>query len=263
MKVVTMTELIHDLKILKHGYGVVGIKQSFEDEGVVLDDVITMRRITELAGLKLYIKIGGCEANSDINTCEKLGVDAIIAPMIESEFAMKKYVEASQHTSMEKYFVCETKTAGQNIDKIIESSQTIHPDGGICGFLDGVVIGRSDYCKSLDLSKSEVNSPSVAHKIECIAREIKRKGLFVTMGGNISIDSVDLIEHLYSENLLDKIETRNVVIDLRYGGNGCTLDEALTLALDFEIKWLKYKAQNYLRTGNSYLGRADLLEKRK
>ena len=83
------------------------------------------------------------------------------------------------------------------------------------------------------------------------------------MGGNISIDSVDLIEHLYSENLLDKIETRNVVIDLRYGGNGCTLDEALTLALDFEIKWLKYKAQNYLRTGNSYLGRADLLEKRK
>lgn len=256
-----MTELIYDLKVLKHEYGVIGVKQSFEDEGVILDDVITMRRITELCDLKLFIKIGGCEANSDIQTCENLGVDAIIAPMIETEFAMQKYMEATQDSKMDLYFVCETKTAGQNIDKILEAARQDHSGKG--NPLSGVVIGRSDYCKSLGLSKSEVNSNSVAHKIECIAREVKRKGLKLTMGGNISVESLPLIEHLYNERLLHKIETRNIVIDLNNPLFHNYLKSSIQKALEFEIKWLKYKAQNYLKNGNSYLDRANLLETRK
>ena len=248
---VTMTELIYDLKELKLNYGVVGIKQSFEDEGVILDDVITMRRITELAGLELYIKIGGCEANSDIQTCENLGVDTIIAPMIETEFAMQKYMEATQDSKMKLYFVCETKTAGLNISEILKKSENK---------LTGVVIGRSDLCKSFGLNKSEVNSDGMAAYIRNILREIKTFGLSITMGGNISVDSTLLIISLEEQKLLDKIETRNVILDL---SKISVIRESIRKSLDFEIKWLKYKSQNYLKTGNSYSLRASALENRK
>lgn len=248
-----MTELIHDLKVLKHSHGVVGIKQSFEDEGVILDDVITMRRITELAGLELYIKIGGCEAKSDIQFCERIGVDVIIAPMIETEFAMQKYMEATQDSKMRLYFVCETKTSHNNIEKIILASNNR---------LSGIVIGRSDYCKSFKLSKMDVNSNPVQMEITNLLKRIDALLPFIstTMGGNISVESIPFIIALEEKKLLNKIETRNVVIDL---SKTSVIRDSIQESLNFEIKWLKYKAQNYLENGNSYLERADLLEKRK
>lgn len=250
---ITMTELIHDLKVLKHSHGVVGIKQSFEDEGVILDDVITMRRITELAGLELYIKIGGCEAKSDIQFCERIGVDVIIAPMIETEFAMQKYMEATQDSKMRLYFVCETKTSHNNIEKIILASNNR---------LSGIVIGRSDYCKSFKLSKMDVNSNPVQMEITNLLKRIDALLPFIstTMGGNISVESIPFIIALEEKKLLNKIETRNVVIDL---SKTSVIRDSIQESLNFEIKWLKYKAQNYLENGNSYLERADLLEKRK
>jgi hypothetical protein len=50
-----MKQLLKQLDELKQNYNIVGIKQSFEDEGVLLDDVITIRRITELCGLPTFL----------------------------------------------------------------------------------------------------------------------------------------------------------------------------------------------------------------
>ena len=54
-----MKNLISQLKKLKEKYNIIGIKQSFEDEGAILSDVILMRRITELVNAKMSVKIGG------------------------------------------------------------------------------------------------------------------------------------------------------------------------------------------------------------
>ena len=51
-----MKNLIENLSQLPT-LGVVGMKQSFEDEGVLLDDVITVKRITELCNLQSYVKM--------------------------------------------------------------------------------------------------------------------------------------------------------------------------------------------------------------
>jgi hypothetical protein len=56
------------LKKLKK-IGVVGIKQSFEDEGASFKDIETMRFITNAAKIHLNVKIGGCEAKNDIFFC--------------------------------------------------------------------------------------------------------------------------------------------------------------------------------------------------
>ena len=59
--------------------GVVGIKQSFEDEGVIFDDVVKMKRICDSVSAYISVKIGGCEAISDINNCLSLDVNGIVA----------------------------------------------------------------------------------------------------------------------------------------------------------------------------------------
>ena len=35
-----------------------------------------------------FVKVGGCEANTDIYNCLKIGVNGIIAPMVETPFAI-------------------------------------------------------------------------------------------------------------------------------------------------------------------------------
>ena len=99
----------------------VGIKQSFEDEGALLDDVKTIRKLTKLNNLKLSVKIGGCEAKSDIHECRYMEVDGIVAPMIETEFALQKFIESVSHISDIKFYVnIESKTAYENIDSILK-----------------------------------------------------------------------------------------------------------------------------------------------
>lgn len=249
-----MNFLVDSLNFLKL-YGVSGIKQSFEDEGVLDNDVVTMRRITELCSLPLYVKIGGCEAKSDINTCISLGVNCIIAPMIETEFAMSKYLSAVNHKSnIDMMFVCETKTAADNIESIL----------GVSGSdrLCGLVFGRSDFTKSLGLSKSEVDSDIVNQYVEKILNESKQMGLVTTIGGNVSVKSVNFIQKMYESNLLDKIETRNVVISLNDRNIG-DLSDTIRHVLDFEVSWLRYKAKQYSSISDDCIYRSALLENRK
>ena len=51
----TVRALSDSLNSLSKIHNVVGIKQSFEDEGAILSDVITMRRITELSLSLIHI----------------------------------------------------------------------------------------------------------------------------------------------------------------------------------------------------------------
>jgi hypothetical protein len=46
--------------------GCSGIKVSFEDEGALHNEIITMRNLTANVGLELSVKIGGCEAKTII-----------------------------------------------------------------------------------------------------------------------------------------------------------------------------------------------------
>ena len=81
------------------------------------------------------------------------------------------------------------------------------------------------------------------------------------MGGSISVDSVDFVRKLYKQNLLDKIETRNVVFELD-DNNINNLSEAIKNAITFESLWLRSKSSYYMNIGNSYLNRASLLDER-
>ena len=124
---ISTTEITDQLLSLKEG-GVVGIKQSFEDEGVILEDVARIKRLCDKLELKLNIKIGGCEAITDINNCLSLDATGIVAPMIESEFALEKFVESiiantnDEDRDLIDFFInIESKTSIGNLDKILSS----------------------------------------------------------------------------------------------------------------------------------------------
>ena len=75
------------------------------------------------------------------------------------------------------------------------------------------------------------------------------------MGGNIVNSSITFIEKMINADLIDKIETRNVIVDLEKSGTE-GMDELIKSSLLFESQWMRYKAQFYNDIGESYIQRS-------
>ena len=52
--------------------------------------------------IKLFVKIGGVEALNDIYNCLELCVDGIIAPMVETKFGAKKFIDIVDKLQLKK-----------------------------------------------------------------------------------------------------------------------------------------------------------------
>ena len=89
----------------------------------------------------------------------------------------------------------------------------------------------------------------------------KKNNLITTMGGNLSTKSSDLIQKLYERGLLDRVETRNVVIELN-AANVDNLSNTIKLVLDFELSWLQNKKDKYNDIVEDCVYRSELLRNR-
>jgi hypothetical protein len=248
-------DLKDSLENLGKNYGIIGMKQSFEDEGVLLNDVVAFKRVTEICRLQSFVKIGGCEAKSDLYNCIRMGINGVIAPMVETPFALSKFTDMIEDYSnrADAYVVVESKTSYENIDDILKNGK---------GKLKGIVVGRSDFSKSYNLSKSEVDSNFIYDKVEEILIKAKKYNYITVLGGSVSIRSTKFIKDMYNKNLLDRVETRNVVIGLNKD-NIDIIDNVIQKALDFEIEWLQYKLSISSKLSAEYSERIGLLKNRK
>jgi len=84
-------EMLEILKLGKEKFYFAGIKAEFETEGVRSDEMHRLVELTRKSGLNLAIKIGGCEAVSDLYKTKLLGAEYIMAPMVETAYSLKKY----------------------------------------------------------------------------------------------------------------------------------------------------------------------------
>lgn len=245
-----MEKIVEELKNLT-SLGVVGIKQSFEDEGALPQDILTMRRITEQIGLNLSIKIGGCEAKTDIQFCKSINADKIVAPMVETSFALTKFIESIINIPKLNFYInIESKTAYENLDNILSSPSS--------KLLSGIVIGRSDLTKSYGFGKDYVDSPQMQDIVYKALVKCKEYNITTLMGGNISSKSSKFVKKLYKEKLLEYIETRNVIIKLN-NKNINNIASIIKSSLIFESKWLQYKANYYNKIGKEYTDRSNLI----
>jgi 4-hydroxy-2-oxoheptanedioate aldolase len=228
-------ELLAKLTVLRDKFGCEGIKSEFENEASDFADLIFLRYITAKSGLKLYIKLGGVEAFTDLKMCIDLIADGVIIPMVESEFALKKSqnmikdIFGDDTTDFDVVVNIETKTAVEKLEKILEDMDDS---------IKGITIGRSDLSYSYG-REGQQDSSFINKKVEEIVKKAGRyKNLKITVGGGISSKTFEneyLIRKIVPK--LNCIETRNVILKSSCINNPSSLKQAL----DFEWSYLNFK----------------------
>ncbi len=202
-------DLYAQLLHLRDNYGISYIKAEFEAEGSSFNDLVRLRRLTALAGLGLILKIGGCEGVRDLQDSLHLGVDGLVAPMIESPFALSKFWEAVNRVyrfgrKPRLAFNVETKTCLDSFDEILAYAE---------GKMDSLTIGRTDLAGSWMDPQITPDSEIVLSEIETIAAKARARGWDVWMGGSLSRTSVNLLSQRTAlRGSVSHFETRKVVV---------------------------------------------------
>ena len=232
--------MLDTLLELKEVYGVYGIKAEFEAEGARMDELIHLRELILRADLKFITKIGGCEAVHDLQQCKILGATGVMAPMIETPFAMSKFVGAAKRVygdeidTIEWIINAETKTCLATYEGILEAGK---------GFLNAVTVGRSDLSASMGIERKDIESEPVFEATRKLLEMSRKAGHTTNFGGNIGKESVPFI--LGMSDVADRFETRKVVIAMDKDEN--KLVKAIHKALHFELLWLLNKKSYYTR----------------
>lgn len=214
----------------KTDFGIVSLKGECEAEGLARKDIAREAILAARHGLGYLVKIGGCEAKGDMNYLLDIGITAIVAPMIESGFAMRKYMEMLPDAGFANTGVTiETVTAVSNIDEILEAGER----------LTEVTVGRSDLTASYN--GDDVESERTLEMVRLVARKGKKRNLTVTMGGSISKRTVAILsEDAELVHLLDFVETRKVVVPtLQFLADGALSN---ILAVEMALLDLKLRA---------------------
>ena len=88
----------------------------------------------------------------------------------------------------------------------------------------------------------------------------KENDLILTIGGGINEDSIQYLQKL-REIRLDRFESRKIVFDSRIL-NEKNINEALSLAFEFELLWLENKSEQYQQIVKEDSERIEMLRKR-
>ena len=243
------------LKELRDEYGCVAVKAEFEAEGSRTNEMIMLLEVLNRCDMPLTIKIGGCEAVRDLDQCKLLGAQNIMAPMIETPFALSKFKGAAQKVYGDRMgeinwvINAETKTCKKNYPAILEEGK---------GFLNMVGIGRVDYSSSCGLTRSDINNDFMLQSCIEIAKQSRDAGLVVAFGGGISFDAIPFIKAMAP--YADRFETRKVHFQVT--DDERILKRGIFDAMKFETLYLENKCSYYDSMANEDRARLKMMHER-
>jgi 4-hydroxy-2-oxoheptanedioate aldolase len=251
-------KMVEQLQDLRENHDVVGVKAEFEAEGTRIEEAMRLKDVVSSAGLRLTMKVGGGEALRDMYEARVIGVERVVGPMIESAYALHKFLGAvnqafpdSERHDVQIAANIETITAAENFDSMLELPEI--------GELDGVVLGRVDMVGSLGLSREDVNSDRILDLARQVFQTAKAKGLECAVGGGVAKEGLPFMRGL--GELLDRYETRKVI----FACPAALDDDAeagILKAVGFELMWLKNKRDFYGGIFEEDRARIEMLEAR-
>lgn len=248
--------MLNILQELKNNYNVLAVKAEFEAEGSRTDELVKLNQVIYRADMDLYIKIGGCEGVRDLDQCRVLGAKGIMAPMIETPFAMQKFIGAinkvySKNEQKQMYYIfnAETITGYDNLDDIlsVDGIDTIH----------SIAVGRVDFTASLGYNRDKINSPEITKYVRTMLEKAHAHKIMAGMGGGVNIDALPVIYSL--DDIIEKFETRKVVFG--YNKN-IDYKKGLCLAMEFELLYLLNKQEYYQNMADEDISRIKMMTER-
>jgi hypothetical protein len=252
-------QMVDVLRELRECYAVAGVKAEFEAEGTRTEELMRLKEVCLSADMPLTLKIGGCEAVRDMYDARSIGVDCLVAPMVESPFALGKYLRAvdqvfpgDEQAEIDFLVNIETLKAAQSFRAMLGIPEI--------ALLDGIVVGRVDMVGSMGLDRSSVNCERVFSLTVDLLREAKARGLEGIVGGAISVGSLPFLRSI-PQGLLDRFETRKVCFSCP-AALGDKAEEGIAQAVGFELLWLKNKRDFHKGISREDEKRITMLESR-
>lgn len=253
------SQMVEILKSMKRDFAVAGVKAEFEAEGTRTEELMRLKEVCLAAGVPLTLKIGGCEAIRDMYDARSIGVDYLVAPMIESPFALQKYLRAvdyvfpeDEQNEIDFLVNIETVKAVKAFPDMLQIPEIRK--------LDGIVVGRVDMVGSMGLDRKSVNSDRVFSITSDLLKAAKERNMTCVVGGAIAADSLSFLRKI-QVGLLDRYETRKICFSCPQA-LGDQAPQGIQSAVSFELLWLLNKRDYYKSISHEDEKRITMLEER-
>ncbi len=213
------------LKEMKTHHGLLSLKAGTEWENMDYAEIEYLRSLGE-EELPILVKIAGPEAKTDLRHLCEMGVDGILGPMIESEYALEKFVTTAQQDY-----------ASSGIDPLLAINvETIQGyrqlDALIANpyfqAIDTAVIGRLDL--SLSMKMTDVDHPHVKQVTRDLAHRVRQTGKHVSVGGFVNPKSAKDLR----QSGADRINTIHTLFDLNKVQDAAT---SIWKGIEFEMAY--------------------------
>lgn len=192
---------------------ILGMKAETESEGMDWQSISYLAGVAQHHRIMFDLKIGGCEAKTDIYTSQNYHVSSIIAPMIETPFAAIKFRSALESFSLlgknSPKLLIETQTAVENIEEILDAAE---------GWVAGINFGRTDLLASMqftDPSVASFDNPKFEMVLLKGIQQARKRGYATTFGGGLTVSTISKMSPELRMNIPDKFESRRFIYDAK------------------------------------------------
>ena len=195
-------ELRGTLFRLAESHCVTGLKTGTEVEDMGFDEIAFLAEVAREI-VPVTLKIGGPEARHDMRQCLSLGISTVLAPMIETLYALTNFVDTATELLLSSSNApalainIESLTAVKHFDQMLESKAA--------EALSQVTVGRSDLSRSMHLP---IDDPEVTAAALSVIKKVNNRGLTSSLGGGLSLENIN---HLAGTLPLSQFNTRHTI----------------------------------------------------